>query len=193
MKNLIIYDTEIRHGVATPDNPPQNGYRYAKGWTDFEGMGIACICAFDIAEAQYRVFLEDNFNAFQQLIDERDAVLGFNNWRFDDRLLRANGFHIPRGKSHDLAAAIWQAAGIPQGEHPKGLSLDACCKSHGLPTKNGNGADAPQDFQSGRIGRVIDYCLNDVRCTLHLHRYITRSGGLIDPRDGTSWLNVRVG
>ena len=36
MNNLIIYDTEIRHGVATPDNPPQNGYRYAKGWTDFE-------------------------------------------------------------------------------------------------------------------------------------------------------------
>lgn len=45
----------------------------------------------------------------------------------------------------------------------------------------------------GSIGRVIDYCLNDVRCTLHLHRYITRAGGLIDPRDGTSWLNVRVG
>ena len=54
------------------------------------------------------------------------------------------------------------------------------------------GSDALQDFQSGRIGRVIDYCLNDVRCTLNLHRYITRAGGLIDPRDGTSWLNVRV-
>lgn len=188
---LVIYDTEIRHGVSTRDNPREPGYRYAKNWTDFAGMGIACICAYDVIEAQYRVFLEDNFSAFESLVDQRDAVLGFNNWRFDDRLLRENGVRLPREKSLDLAAAIWRAAGIPDGEHPRGLSLNACCESHGLATKNGNGADAPQDFQDGRIGRVIDYCLNDVRCTLQLYRYIERAGGLIDPRNG-SWLNVRV-
>lgn len=190
--NLVIYDTEIRHGVLTPDNPPQDGYRYAKGWHDYTGMGIATICAYDIVESRYRVFLEDNFTDFFDLIAQRDGVLGFNNWRFDDKLLRENGFTLPREKSHDLADAIWRAAGIPQGEHPRGLSLNACCNVHGLPTKSGNGADAPQDFQDGRIGRVIDYCLNDVRCTLHLYRYIERAGGLIDARDGTSWLNVRV-
>lgn len=193
MKNLVIYDTEIRNGVITQDNPAQPGYKYAKDWSDFEGMGIACICAFDIVEAQYRVFLEDNFSAFEELVAQRDGVLGFNNWRFDDKLLRANGLKLPAVKSHDLAAAIWHAAGIPQGEHPRGLSLNACCKAHGLPTKSGNGADAPQDFQDGRIGRVIDYCLNDVRCTLQLYRYIERAGGIIDPRDEkNSWLNVKV-
>lgn len=192
MMDLVIYDTEISHGVATEDNPQQPGYKYAKGWTDFEGMGISVICAFDIREAQYRVFMADNFSEFQDLIDQRDAVLGFNNYRFDDRLLRANNIRIEQGKTLDLAAAIWKAAGIPNGEHPRGLSLNACCKSHGLPTKSGNGADAPHDFQDGRIGRVIDYCLNDVRCTLHLYRFIASTGGLIDPRNGTSWLNVRV-
>lgn len=190
--NFVIYDTEIRNGVATPDNQPQPGYKYAKGWTDFTGMGVAVICAYDILEARYRVFLEDNFCDFLELVGQRDGVLGFNNYRFDDKLLRDNGLPIDSTKSYDLADAIWRAAGIPQGEHPRGLSLNACCNVHGLPTKSGNGADAPQDFQDGRIGRVIDYCLNDVRCTLHLYRYIERAGGLIDARDGTSWLNVRV-
>ena len=190
--NIVIYDTEIAYGVATPDNPPKPGYKYAKGWTDYAGMGISVICAYDVAEAQYRVFMEDNFSAFDDLICRRDFVLGFNNHRFDDRLARENGFRIPHEKSLDLAAVIWKAAGIPNGEHPKGLSLNACCQANGLPTKTGNGADAPQDYQDGRIGRVIDYCLGDVRCTLHLYRYITQHGGLIDPRDGTSWLNVRI-
>lgn len=189
--NLVIYDTEIRHGVSTPDNPRQDGYRYAEGWHDFAGMGIATICAFDILTASYRVFLEDNFSAFMELVEQRDGVMGFNNWRFDDKLLRANGLPISRAKSHDLADAIWHAAGIPQGEHPRGLSLDACCRVHGLPTKSGNGADAPQDFQDGKIGRVVDYCINDVRCTLNLYRFIASSGGIIDPRT-KEWLNVRV-
>lgn len=190
--NLVIYDTEIRHGVITHDNPAKSGYKYAKGWTDFPGMGISVICAYDILEARYRVFLEDNFSDFMELVEKRDGVLGFNNFRFDDKLLRDNGLYLSRTKSHDLADAIWHAAGIPQGEHPRRLSLNACCAAHNLPQKSGNGADAPQDFQDGRIGRVIDYCLNDVRCTLHLYRYLVRCSGMIDPRDGTSWLNVSI-
>lgn len=190
--NLVIYDCEIKHGVATPDNPPQDGFKYAQGWKDFAGMGISVICAYDLLEARYRVFMDDNLGAFEDLIIERDGVMGFNNIGFDDRLLEANGIHIPPDKTFDLAALIWRAAGVPQGEHPKGLSLNACCKAHGLPAKSGNGADAPQDYQAGRFGRVIDYCLNDVRCTLHLYRYLYNAGGIIDPRDNNKWLNVVV-
>lgn len=192
MKNLIIYDTEIRHGVTTEDNPPQPGFKYADGWHDFAGMGIAVICAYDILEARYRVFMEDNFSAFEQLVDERDGVIGFNNHRFDDPLLRDNGLRLDVEKSHDLAALIWRAAGVPNGEHPKGLGLDACCKAHNLPGKTGNGADAPQDYQRGHYGRLIDYCLGDVRSTLHLLRYIERAGGIIDPRNPENFLNVQV-
>lgn len=190
--NLITYDTEIAHGVATANNPARPGYQYARGWDDFTGMGIACIGAYDLAEARYRVFMADNLSAFQALIDQCDGFIGFNNWQFDDKLLRANGLTLPREKSHDLAAAIWRAAGIPQGEHPKGLGLDAICQANNLPTKSGLGADAPQDYQDGRFGRVIDYCLNDVRCTLHLYRHIQSTGGITDPRDKTRRINVRI-
>lgn len=190
--NILIYDTEIRHGVPTADNPIKPGYKYAKDWSDFTGMGIAVVCAFDVLEARSRVFCEDNIGDFMDLIEQRDVVMGFNNWRFDDNLLHDNGFSIPRIKSRDLAAAIWHAAGVPQGEHPRGLSLNACCKALGLPEKTGNGADAPQDWQDGRIGRVIDYCQNDVRITLRLYRSLQGAGGMPDPRNEDNWLNVAV-
>ncbi len=43
MNRTLIIDAEIKHGVTTPDNPPQRGYQYAQGWDDYSGMGIACI------------------------------------------------------------------------------------------------------------------------------------------------------
>jgi len=189
--SILIYDAEIRHGVATENNPRQPGFRYANGWADFAGMGIAVICAYDLAESRYRVFMEDNLSDLVETMRHRETVLGFNNWRFDDRLLRANGIEAQEGKSKDLAAAIWRAAGIPNGEHPRDLSLDAICRANDLPAKTGNGADAPQWFQRGRIGRVVDYCLGDVRSTLMVYRRIEHAGGIIDPRNG-EWLPVRI-
>lgn len=188
---IFIYDAEIRHGVATENNPRQTGYRYADGWTDYVGMGIAVICGYDVTEARYRVFLDDNLSELQALMDSGAILTGFNNWRFDDKLIKANNIEVPSGQTKDIAAAIWRAAGIPTGEHPKGLGLDAICLANGIPGKTGNGADAPQDFQRGRIGRVIDYCLGDIRSTLQLYRYITQHSGCRDPRNG-EWLTVRI-
>lgn len=190
-EHIFIYDCEIRHGVATEDNPRQAGFRYADGWTDYAGMGIAVICGYDVTEARYRVIMEDNLTELQAIIASGRTLLGFNNWRFDDRLCRANAIEIPDGCTKDLAATIWRAAGIPNGEHPKDLGLDAICRANGLPGKTGNGADAPQDFQRGRLGRVVDYCLGDVRSTLQLYCYIKTCGGVTDPRNG-EWLTVRV-
>ena len=188
--SLLFFDAEIRHGVITPDNPGQRGYVYANGWTDYAGMGISTICAYDLSESQYRVFMIDNLPDFADLANSRDAVVGFNNHRFDDPLLRANEIDLTC-ESHDLAKHIWHAAGVVPGEHPKGLGLDALCKANRLPTKTGNGADAPQDFQDGRFGKLVDYCLGDVRATLCLYRYIKTHGGIINPRTG-QWLVVTL-
>ncbi len=187
--NVFIYDTEIKNGVVTDDNPAQRGYLYAKGWDDFAGMGIACLCGYDTTEARYRVFLDDNIGEAPAFIDTFDAVVSFNGKRFDDKLCSANGIKI--GRSIDLAELIWRAAGIPSGEHPKGFGLDAICQANKLPCKTGNAADAPQDYQDGRIGKIVDYCLGDVRATLNLYRYLLSNGGITDPRNG-KWLAVAL-
>lgn len=180
--NIIVVDSEIKHGVITEDNPAQPGYQYAQGWTDYLGMGISTICAYDFYTARLRVFCEDNFDQWLELVRHRDGVVSFNGNRFDNPLLSAHGLGFDLEKSIDLAALIWQAAGIPEGEHPKGLGLDAICRANDIPGKTGNAVDAPQDWQQGRIGRVIDYCLGDVRSETELYTQILNCGYITDPR-----------
>jgi len=184
MKKLAIFDCEIKHGVATEDNPAQPSYQYAKGWPDFAGMGISVIGAYDKADNRYRVFCQDNLHMWSDMIDQADYVVSFNGDQFDRPLLAAHGLDFPDAKNLDLAALIWQAAGIPEGEHPKGLGLDAICRANGIVGKTGRGADAPQHWQDGNIGRVIDYCLADVRCTWGLYLLIYVKGCILDPRNG---------
>lgn len=182
MDNIIIFDTEIKHGVITDNNPPKLHYQYAKGWKDFAGMGISVICAFDFQKHHYRVFCEDNFDAWRDLVERSSRVISFNGDNFDNPLLEANGLGYDLAKSLDLAALIWNLAGVPEGEHPKGLGLDALCKANGIDGKTGNAADAPQDWQDGKVGRVIDYCLGDVRATVDLYYQIILCGYITDPR-----------
>ena len=189
MNGWLIYDCEIKRGVVTENNPRQAGFDYANGWYDFSGMGISVVCAYDCAAPRYRVFCLDNLGEFADLVKRRRIVIGFNNHRFDDRLLAAHGVYVGH-HSRDIAALIWHAAGVPEGEHPRGLGLDAICKANGLGGKSASAADAPQDWQRGRIGRVIDYCLNDVRMTVRLLRLIEDTGGIIDPRDPTRRIRV---
>ena len=180
MNGWIVYDCEIKRGVVTENNPHRDGFEYAAGWEDFAGMGISVLCAYDVRESWYRVFCEDNIDDFVNIVCNRRGVIGFNNHRFDDRLLAAHGIDVGN-YSRDIAASIWRAAGVPQGEHPSGLGLDAICKANGLGGKSASAADAPQDWQRGRIGRVIDYCLNDVRMTVRLLRLIQDTGWIIYP------------
>ena len=189
MNEWIIYDCEIKRGVVTENNQRRNGCDYADGWEDFSGMGISVLCAYDMLESRYRVFCDDNMEDFVNLACNRRGVIGFNNHRFDDRLLAAHGIYVGY-YSLDVAELIWSAAGVPDGEQPRGLGLDAICKANGLGGKSASAADAPNDWQRGRIGRVIDYCLNDVRMTVRLLRLIEDTGGIIDQRNPSKRIRV---
>lgn len=178
----LVFDCEIKHGVTTEYNPPQAGYRYANGWQDFAGMGVSVCCAFDSHSLRPRVFCDDNLKEFEQLAHELQGIIGWNNSRFDDPLLMANGVNLDGVLSIDLAKIFWAACGLTEGPHPKGLGLDATCRANGIQGKTGEGKNAPQDWQDGKTGRVVDYCFGDVDCLIHLLRRCMRKGGLIDPR-----------
>lgn len=185
--SILVYDCEIAKAIP-PRNPADrdDSVAYCDGWRDFEGMGIACIGAYDYASYRYRVFCQDNLGEFQAAVDKADYVVGFNNHQFDDKLVAAEGIGIPPEKSYDILAEVWQAHGLGrtyQGKSHQGFGLDACARANGFAGKNGHGADAPVLWQRGQIGQVIDYCLNDVYLTRHLLQQIFH-GGLLSPKDG---------
>jgi len=181
---MIIYDCEIIKGIAKHPEERIDGIEYCDGWRDFKGMGISVICAYDYAEDRYRTFCQDNFDAFQKLVDSTDIVIGFNSLAFDNPLCNANGINIPDAKSYDLLVEIWDAAGLGREfKFPShiGYGLDACALVNLGAQKSGNGAMAPVCWQRGHIGDVIDYCLNDVRLTKALVDLAMTKGALLNP------------
>jgi hypothetical protein len=123
-------------------------------------------------------------------------MVGFNNVRFDDRVLYHANWPLtyPPAPRYDILAELWRAKGMDPdnfSDAHKGHGLDACARANGLPGKNGNGAVAPILWQYGKIGTVIDYCLDDVRLTERLFHTIVKVGGLIDPVDGKTFVAMR--
>ncbi len=177
---MYIFDIEIKHGIA-PKNPAERKetIQYCGGWTDYENMGIACVCIWDYQINFSRVFGEHQLTELQKFVDSHDVAVGFNNLRFDNNVLRANNVVIPSNKSYDILAEIYSALGSRQ----KGCRLDDVIKAN-FPNaigKTGNGADAPEHWQKGLHTQVIDYCLNDVRLTKMLLDKILRQGQIINP------------
>jgi len=173
---MVLYDCEIVKAIPSKYKKTIDDIEYCDGWTDFEGMGISVIAAYDYGQDIYHTFCKDNLAEFQKLIDGRD-VAGFNSNKFDDKLCMAHGVEIV---SKDIMLFVMKVLGAKSF---KGLSLGACCKANGVSSgKTGDGAMAPVDWQRGNYGKVIDYCINDVWMLKQLYDTINKNDYIYDPR-----------
>jgi len=186
---MLVYDCEIVKMIPNKKETPVPDIEYCKGWGDFGGMGISVIGVYDFKEDKYRVFMRDNLDEFQKLINERKIMVGFNSIGFDNKLCAAHGLNLSNIQHYDLMLAIAELAnptGDPEKINFRGCGLEACCKANFEDiSKNGDGALAPLLWQKGEIGKVVDYCLNDVKMTLAICEKIIYEGFVYSPIDGT--------
>lgn len=189
----IIYDIEIDKAILGKNESVIEGVEYCDGWHDHAGMGISCIGVYDYVEDRHRVFFKDNIVEFIKLCVNRDLIVGFNSYNFDNKVVEATfrslvsfyelDFSV---KTYDILRNIWQSLGLnPDGFNPKthgGYGLDACCEANFGIKKSGHGAKAPIDFQQGKYGSLVDYCLNDVRLTKKLFDHIQKYGYILNPK-----------
>ena len=87
---------------------------------------------------------------------------------------------LPYPRFTDLRREVRSA--LSAGPFERDLNLDALAGMNLGMKKSGHGADAPINWQSGKYGEVIDYCLEDTRITKRLVDKVLRFGSLIDPR-----------
>jgi hypothetical protein len=185
---LIIYDIEIENAIPSDREVQLSDIKYCAGWKDFEGMGISCIGAYDYASDRTRIFCKDNLDEFESLIEKSECLISFNGNRFDIPLLAASGIIVPPNKSYDLLEEIWRAVGAPtEGftDMHRGFSLGQMSETNFRGYKTAHGGLAPINWQRGKIGNVIDYCLNDVWLTKRLTDKVIRTGWLVSPKDGS--------
>ena len=100
--NVLIYDIEIKRAILGKNEEPIDGIDYCAGWQDHANMGISCIGAYDYAADRYRVFMDDNYAEFTNLVAGRDVIVSFNGLAFDNRVCAAHGIAVPDDKSYDI-------------------------------------------------------------------------------------------
>lgn len=197
-RSILVYDCEIAKAILGRGEAKLEGIEYCGGWRDFAGMGISCIGAYDYLDDRYRVFMKDNFNEFVDLATTRQTLVSFNGLAFDNPLIEANvpGLKFASGPGDfDILVEMWKAVGLtPSFNYPShtGFGLDAAAAVNLGARKTGNGALAPVWWQRGEIGKVIDYCLQDIKLTKGLMDQILLIGGLRDPRNSRQFLEISV-
>jgi hypothetical protein len=185
INTALVYDLEIIKAIPERDGSRLDGYDYCEGWHDHANMGVSVIGAFDYVEQRYRVFCWSNFASFIELCAQRAPLVSFNGLAFDDKVIAANIGPMPASPRYDILVEVWRAAGLEPrfgGKSHAGFGLDAMCEANFNIRKSGDGALAPLLWQRGKIGEVIDYCLNDVRLTKRLFDEIAAERPLVSPK-----------
>lgn len=173
----VVYDIETELPALKKGEAPDWGVTYASRFDPAE-MGVSVLCAFDSIDGSYHVYLEDNLQDFAEIAWGADLLVGFNNIRFDNQALAARGIHLDSSRCYDLLQEIRTA----RAGNFAGHSLGAMCERNLNEPKTESGAMAPINWQKGRRGTVIDYCLRDVHLTRKLFEAVF-DGPLISPVD----------
>lgn len=172
--DAVVYDLETARAICGHNEDRKEGVEYAKGWSDFAGMGVACLCAIDLYTGKPHVFLEDNLLDFTALAAQRKHLVGFNSIMFDDKVLAAAGY--PVTTTYDLKV---EAQGVIAGKRIPGRRLSDFARVNlGVEKPMQNHAAIPEMWQRGERGAVIDECMSDVHLLAEL---IARLPTLVDP------------
>jgi DEAD/DEAH box helicase domain-containing protein len=132
------------------------------GWHHAERMGISVAVVFDSEINDYITYLEHEIDRLVQHLTTFDLIVGFNNKRFDNRVLSAyTTVDLHRLPSLDLLEEVQKRLGYR-------LSLNSLAE-HTLGTqKTTDGLQALQWYKEGRMDLIRHYCRKDVEITRDL-------------------------
>lgn len=128
----LIYDVEVKRIPWDGKSYQMKRYEYASGWKDYEGLGVACICAWSEKFKAYGVFTDifeqinadklesdnwsveavvvDPISQFQTWVNAHDVVAGYNSREFDDKVVAAAGIRCQT--TYDVLREIYAAIGL---------------------------------------------------------------------------------
>lgn len=185
-KNIIVFDCEIKEEI--------DGKIIT--WNDHDKMGISVACAYDYLDSDYKVYMDDNISDLAQRIQEADMVVAFNSLGFDLPLMaktKENKFQmdLSKVKSYDMLYHSRRSVGWTDGARfPSGLRLDEHLEATfgASQMKTANGAEAPLMWKRKELGKLISYCLADVKREKMLFEHIWNGGGVTTKTHGTRHL-----
>ena len=185
----IVLDVEIQRTIGGPDGI---------GWNDTHLLGVAVCVMYEFSTDRFRVFGDapDQLLRLRARVLKADRVSGFNTLNFDLPVI----FGVQKGDwitgafehhkhlkliSNDILRRIWLGRGLnPDAFSPMthgNAKLDTIVKNTlASPGKIADGARAPEWYQDGNWGDVVNYCLDDVTLERDLTIFTEKYGYVID-------------
>lgn len=153
MTKFIVLDIECK-----------KDFHEVGGRSNFKDLGVSVCGVYDYVTNEYRCYEEHELLQLEELIDERDGVIGFNVKYFDLPILQPYFSRVNLEEKYiiDMLLHVEDALGFK-------VSLNALCSGSLGKIKSGHGRDAVPLFKEGKMDELKKYCLDDVRLTKELY------------------------
>ena len=162
IKDILYFDIETKHLADE-----------VGGWDNIPQMELSIATSYDSGTGEYYSFEESNISELTDQILNAGLVVGFNQLRFDYRVLSAYSdadfWSVP---SFDMLVAV-------KATLRHRLRLDDIVKATLNAKKTGDGTQAIKWFRDSEIKRVKEYCMNDTKITREIFMYGCRNGHLL--------------
>jgi len=162
-KKIAKAEPPARYGVF--DVETQRSAAEVGGWHRADRMGISVAILYDSVSDSFKTYLEKDIPALINDLQTFDLVVGFNNKRFDNKVLSAYSlFNLAALPTLDIMEKITNRLGYR-------LSLDRLAEHTLGVKKSANGLQALQWYKEGRMEEIIRYCRQDVKITRDIFLY----------------------
>jgi DEAD/DEAH box helicase domain-containing protein len=143
------------------------------GWQNTHLMRISVSVVFDSAERRFFVYLEADTQGLVAHLEKANLVVGFNVKQFDYTVLGAyTNRPLRRLPTFDILEDVYRRLGFR-------LSLDHLGAETLKRPKTADGLQAVEWFRQGEIGKLTEYCTNDVAITRDLFLHGLKSQHLV--------------
>jgi DEAD/DEAH box helicase domain-containing protein len=165
------FDLPEKYGVF--DVETQKSAQEVGGWHRADLMRISVAVLYENAGQRFTVFTEDDIEDLINRLFALDLVVGFNNKRFDNKVLSAyTKQDLGLLPSFDILEAITGQLGYR-------LSLDRLAEKTLKVKKDGDGLMALHWFKQGEMEKLAAYCRKDVEITRDLFLFGLRQQHLL--------------
>ncbi len=155
---------------------------------NFGGLGVSVLGCYSYGTGEFRIFAEDELDAFEEVLSRARRVIGYNIRHFDYPVLQPYMKSVALKNLPTLDLMLDPAGHL--GFRPK---LDDLAKATLGVQKSGHGLEAIRWFREGKLDELKRYCLDDVKLTKELYDHGVREGHiLIEPRYGSELRKIPV-
>lgn len=175
--NIVVFDIETKLS-----------FDEVGGRNNLAALGISVLGMYDYLDDSYKIYCENELDAFIERLSKKPMLVGFNSKKFDIPVLKAyaKGFALNSLSHLDIMEEVQKALGHR-------LSLQSIASATLGLGKTGSGLDALKYFREGNFDKLKKYCLNDVKITKDIYEHGANNKELYyTPKFGTGKARVEV-